>query len=169
MTKNLLVTIALSFCVLFATNSLGQAMNDENAIKEVIKGLFKGMELGDSAMVRSAFTASPTMATVFRDQQKNPVLRQESSLDGFLKAVGTPHKDVWYEEIWNIKIQQDGDFAQAWCDYAFYAGNTFSHCGVDAFHLHKGKDGWKIFHLADTWRKTGCDVPEEIRKKRSKE
>jgi hypothetical protein len=86
-------------------------------------------------------------------------------LDGFLKAVGTPHPEVWYEEIWNLKIQIDGDFAQAWCDYGFYIGKTFSHCGVDAFHMHKGKDGWKIFHLADTRRKTECDVPKKIQDK----
>jgi hypothetical protein len=166
MTKNLPVIVALGFFVLFAGDGFGQAANDENAIKEVIRGLFKGMELGDSAMVHAAFSRSPTMATVFRDQQQNPALRQESSLKGFLTAVGTPHKEVWYEEIWNINVQQDGDFAQVWCDYAFYAGKNFSHCGVDAFHLHKGKDGWKIFHLADTRRKTGCEIPKEIQERR---
>jgi hypothetical protein len=162
MTKNLTVIIALGFFMLTTHNGFGQAVNDENAIKEVVNRLFKGMELGDSAMVHAVFAASPTLATVSRDQQNSPVLRRENSLDGFLKAVGTPHKEVWYEEIWNVKVQQDGDFAQVWCDYAFYAGKNFSHCGIDAFHLHKGKDGWKIFHLADTRRKTGCEIPKEI-------
>jgi hypothetical protein len=64
-----------------------------------------------------------------------------------------------------MKIQIDGDFAQAWCDYAFYVGHRFNHCGIDAFHLIREKDGWKIFHLADTRRKEGCHVPEEIQKK----
>jgi hypothetical protein len=82
-----------------------------------------------------------------------------------LDAVGKPHTEVWYEEIWNVKVQVDGEMAQAWCDYAFYIDKTFSHCGVDAFHLFKGKDGWKIFHLADTRRKTGCTIPKEIQDK----
>jgi hypothetical protein len=106
-----------------------------------------------------------TLVTVFRDKARNPVFEREPSIVEFLKAVGTPHPDIWYEEIWNIKVEIDGDLAQLWCDYAFYAGNRFSHCGVDAFHLHKGKDGWKIFHLADTRRREGCEVPEDIRKK----
>jgi hypothetical protein len=55
--------------------------------------------------------------------------------------------------------------AQAWCDYAFYVDKSYSHCGVDAFQLFKGKDGWKIFHLADTRRKTGCTIPKEIQDK----
>jgi hypothetical protein len=69
------------------------------------------------------------------------------------------------EEIWNLKIQMDGDFAQAWCEYAFYYQNKFSHCGVDAFHLIKTTEGWKIFHLADTRRKENCIIPEEIKSK----
>jgi hypothetical protein len=138
---------------------------DEAAVRQVITDLFKGMEKGDSALVHSTFGREITMATIARDKAGNPVIHHESSLDGFLKAVGTPHPEVWYEEIWNLKIQIDGDFAQAWCDYGFYIGKTFSHCGVDAFHMHKGKDGWKIFHLADTRRKTGCDVPKKIQDK----
>jgi hypothetical protein len=142
-----------------------QSTTDEEAVREVVSRLFKGMEKGDSAMAHSAFAREVTMATALRDKSNNPVLRRESSIDGFLKAIGTPHKEVYYEEIWNVKVQIDGDFAQLWCDYAFYIDKTFSHCGVDAFHLHKGKDGWKIFHLADTRRKQDCDIPEDVRKK----
>jgi hypothetical protein len=123
------------------------------------------MEKGDSAKVHSAFATQVTMATILRDKNNTPVIRNESSIADFLKAVGTPHSEIWYEEIWSVKVQIDGDFAQAWCDYAFYVGNTFSHCGVDAFHLFKGKDGWKIFHLADTRRKDNCSIPADIQAK----
>lgn len=134
-------------------------------IKNVIQTLFNGMYEGDSSKVHSVFTRNITMATASRDKSNVAVLRQESSLEGFLKAVGTPHPEKWTEEIWNIEVQVDGDFAQAWCNYAFYAGHNFSHCGVDAFHLHKTAGGWKIFHLADTRRREGCDIPEEIQAK----
>ncbi|MFM7855462.1 MAG: hypothetical protein ACKO96_26940, partial [Flammeovirgaceae bacterium] len=61
------------------------------------------------------------------------------------------------------KMEVDGRFAQVWCDYAFYVGNKFSHCGVDAFHLFKGSDNvWRIFHLVDTRRREGCAVPESV-------
>ncbi len=138
---------------------------DDAAIRAVITQLFTGMQKGDSAMVRDAFAAEITMATIFRDKTNAPKIHHETSLKGFLDAVGTPHKEVWYEEVWNLTIQVDGDFAQAWCDYAFYLDKTFSHCGVDAFHLHKTKSGWKIFHLADTRRKQDCNIPAEIQSK----
>jgi len=139
--------------------------DDTQAVKKTIQILFDGMYEGDSSKVSSVFTNDIAMATVFRDKNGDPVLTQESSLDGFLKAVGTPHAEKWTEEIWNVKVQIDSDFAQAWCGYAFYVDHKFSHCGVDAFHLHKTKEGWKIFHLADTRKKEGCDIPESIQAK----
>ncbi|HEX8060298.1 MAG TPA: hypothetical protein VF473_05145, partial [Cyclobacteriaceae bacterium] len=64
---------------------------------------------------------------------------------------------------WDVKIQMDGNFAQAWMKYGFYIGKTFHHCGVDAFQLFKVTDGkWKIFHLADTRWNEGCNVPAAI-------
>jgi hypothetical protein len=141
-----------------------QSTNEETAVREVISRLFKGMELGDSAMVRSTFyDKNAILAAIFREKNNAPLIRRES-IQKFLDDVGKPH-GVLYEEIWNVNVQIDGDFAQVWCDYAFYIDKNFSHCGVDAFHLFRGKDGWKIFHIADTRRKTGCTIPEEIQEK----
>jgi hypothetical protein len=145
-----------------STTMRAQTSTEETSVKAVVVKLFKAMELGDSAMLTSAFHKPVTLGTIVRDKNGNTVLRPESSIDEFAKAVGTLHKEIWHEEIWDVKVQLDGDFAQVWCDYAFYVDKTFSHCGVDAFHLIKTKDGWKIFHLADTRRKTGCNVPREI-------
>jgi Putative lumazine-binding len=142
-----------------------QQSEADKAVVEPVRILFKGMQLGDSAMVRIVFAKEVTMATVYRDKQNNPVVTRESSIDGFLKALGTPHTDPWNEEIWDIEVKRDGDFAQVWCSYAFYRGHTFSHCGIDAFHLYRGKDGWKIFHLSDTRRQEGCQVPKDIQRK----
>jgi hypothetical protein len=159
------VCFTLLITLLTLTPSLAQKSAEEDAVREVITRLFTGMEKGDSAMVHSVFTKNVTAATAFRDKNNHPVLDQDASIEDLLKAVGKPHQETWFEEIWNLKIQLDGDFAQAWCDYAFYIDNTFSHCGVDAFHLHKGKNGWKIFHLADTRRKEGCEIPGDVKRK----
>ncbi len=144
--------------------ALAQA-DDQQEVEKVIQTLFSGMYDGDSSKVHRMFTKNSTMATVFRDKSGSPVLRQETSLDGFLKAIGTPHPEKWTEEIWNVQVKVDGDFAQAWCEYAFYIDHVFSHCGIDAFHLHKTTNGWKIFHIADTRRKDTCNIPEPIQAK----
>jgi hypothetical protein len=147
--------------------SFGQAVSQELPPIGVVQRLFYGMQIGDSAIVHSTFDKAVTLATIFRNKDMEPVIKHEESIEDFLKAVGTPHKEIWYEETWNVKVEIDGDLAQVWCDYAFYSGNTFSHCGVDAFHLYRGKDGWKIFHLADTRRKTDCTIPQPVKDKHS--
>jgi hypothetical protein len=160
--------ISILFVLIFATAATIHAqtqINNEAAVVNVIKTLFLAMEKSDSAMAHKTFTKKVTSATIFKDKSGNVVLRQEDSIDDFIKAIGTPHKEIWYEEFWNLKVQIDGDLAQAWCDYAFYVDNNFSHCGVDALQLVKEKDEWRIFHLADTRRKAGCEVPEEIKRK----
>jgi hypothetical protein len=149
--------------LVLATNiGMAQTAQDNREILETINAVFKGMNLGDSAMVRASFVASPTVATVMKDKDGVPVLRT-GDFKKFLDAVGTPHDEKWSEPIWEVKIQMDGNMAQAWMKYAFYLGKTFSHCGADAFQLFKGPDGkWKIFHLADTRSKEGCNVPPAI-------
>lgn len=161
------VTLILRVLMITAFNEAVAQLpaTEKEAVGQTIRQLFTGMEKGDSALVSTAFTPEVTMVTIFRNRKQELVLQRESSLQEFLVAVGTPHEAVWYEEFWNLQIQIDGDFAQAWCEYAFYAGKNFSHCGVDAFQLIKMDGKWQIFHLADTRRKEGCAIPRKIRKK----
>jgi|SRR5688572_29238239 len=158
-------TLYLIILLLLSGTTLKAQSADEAAVTEVINRLFTAMNKADSAMLRSAFAKEVTMATAARNKEGNPVLRRENSIHDFVKQVGSQKPGILSEEIWGLKVQIDGDFAQAWCDYAFYYDNKFSHCGVDAFHFFKTKDGWKIFHLADTRKKEGCNVPDDIKKK----
>jgi len=151
---------AIVFLVSFRV--MGQQDAEGAAVMQPIVRLFTGMNLGDSALVRSAFAKEVTMATVLKDKSGNLVVRRESSIAGFLKAVGTPHPEPWSEPIWDAKIEVDGNFAQVWTPYAFYVGKKFSHCGVDAFQLVKFDQEWKIIHLADTRQTAGCIIPETI-------
>lgn len=154
--KYIIILIFLWPCVVFAQNEA-----EKKAIMKPISALFKGMNLGDSAMVHTAFTTDATMASISNKDGKM-VVRRESSIAGFLKAVGSPHKEPWSEPIWDARVEIDGDFAQVWTPYAFYVGKNFSHCGVDAFQLIKQSGEWKIFYLADTRRKEDCKVPKAI-------
>ncbi|UII27039.1 nuclear transport factor 2 family protein [Fulvivirga maritima] len=155
-------------CVLISLHSYAQNTDkteqEAKAVRKVIDTLFEGMEKGDSDLVRSAFSEQAEMYSVFTDRSGKPVLHQGTLIE-FLKSVGTPHDVEWNEEIWNVEIRIDGHLAQVWAEYAFYADDKFSHCGVDAFHLFKSEAGWKIFHITDTRNWQNCDVPEEIQRK----
>jgi len=153
------------FFSLFFSSSIAyaQSPSDKNSVMKPIRQLFEAMQRGDSAMLRKAFAKQVTMARIGKDKEGKSFVRYESSIDGFAKSVGTAHADAWNEMIWNEKIKIDGNLAQVWTNYVFYLGKKFNHCGVDAFHLVKGEDGvWKIFHLADTGQKEGCNIPKKI-------
>ena len=112
-------SLALAFTLFIFIPSLqAQQAAENDAIIKVVRRLFEGMEKGDSAMVRSTFAKDVTMATMRRNKENNGQLSRENSIAGFLKAVGTPHPDIWYEEIWNIKIdlQEIDLYEEDWCD-----------------------------------------------------
>jgi reactive intermediate/imine deaminase len=136
------------------TSLRAQAADDRAAVMAVVKRLFDGMRAGDSAMVRSTLHPNAQLATALIRDGK-PVV-QIDDLNQFIRAIGTPRKEVWDERISNERVEIDGPLASVWTDYSFYVDDTFSHCGVDAFQLARSDGGWRIMALADTRRRQGC-------------
>lgn len=143
----------LAFTILVSTNITAQT--PEQQVQSVIETLFDGMRAGDSTMVASVFSRDAIMQTV-ANNQAGEVIKREGSLSQFLTAVGTPHEQVWDERIGGFEIKIDGDLASAWTPYQFYAGDNFSHCGVNSFNLAKMNGEWKIIYIVDTRRRTNC-------------
>ena len=138
------------------------ATADERAVAAIVHELFDAMRAGDSATVRRVFHPEARMLTSFR-RGGDPVLAIEESVDGFVQAVGSPHDEVWDERIWGLLVRTDADLGVAWMNYAFFAGSTFSHCGVNLFQMVRTVDGWRIVEIADTRRREGCEIPDELR------
>jgi hypothetical protein len=130
----------------------------EQEVKAVVERLFNGMRAGDSAAVHAVFHPQARLQTTAL-RQGEPVLRTDS-IEAFLRAVGTPHTEVWDERVSNLEIRTDGELATAWMDYAFYLDNRFSHCGVNALQLFRTKDrGWQIIQIIDTRRRECPRIP----------
>jgi hypothetical protein len=147
---------AVSFLgLVIAPAALAQAPDpDRQAILAPVRQLFDAMRKGDSAGVRAAFHPQAFLATALV-RQGVPTL-QVDTLDAFVRAVGTPHDEVWDERVISEKIEIDGPLASVWTEYSFYAGDKFSHCGIDAFQVARTPDGWRIIALTDTRRREGC-------------
>ncbi|MCU0353644.1 MAG: nuclear transport factor 2 family protein [Cytophagales bacterium] len=151
MRKSLCLLVFLTL-VTFRAEAQNAASNAENEVKAVIQQLFDGMRRGDSAAVRAVFYPGSRLQTTTADKTGKPVL-STGSIDAFVKAVGTPHPDVWDERLTGIEIRVDDNLATAWTPYEFYAGSKFSHRGVNAFQLFRSEAGWKIIAITDTRRK----------------
>lgn len=158
MKKLLIIPLTLLSFSLLAQSS------EKKQVMQVVERVFEAMKCSDSTQLKSCFTADAATFTLFTDKESKSQIRK-GSLQRFIDAVGQPKEDIWNEPIWNEKVEIDGPLAAVWVDYAFYLNNQFLHCGVDAFQLVKTEEGWKIFHLADTRRKTDCEVPDEVKRR----
>jgi limonene-1,2-epoxide hydrolase len=127
----------------------------EDSVRAVVVKLFDAMRTRDSAAVRAVFVPGARLQTAMVQPDGTPLLRQDS-VGTIVRAVGAPSNVVWDERLdaWHVRI--DGPLAVVTTDYSFYLGSQFSHCGIDAFQLFRGTEGWKIFQLTDTRRRTGC-------------
>lgn len=125
---------------------------EEEAVKKTIGLLFDGMRKGDSSMVKAAFAPGATLQTISTPPGGSAKVKTEA-LQRFLDAVGTPHTDVWDEQIEFGRISIDGPLASVWTPYQFYLGGKYSHCGVNSFQLVKLEGEWRIVYLIDTRRK----------------
>ncbi|MBC7890646.1 MAG: nuclear transport factor 2 family protein [Sphingobacteriaceae bacterium] len=125
---------------------------EEAAVQATIDRLFEGMKKGDSSLVRSIFHSTARLQTAYMSKEGKPLLQSEA-IAGFVKAVGTPHKEVWDERISGYNIRIDDNLATAWTPYEFYVDGKYLHEGVNAFQLFRSPEGWKIIQICDTRRK----------------
>lgn len=149
--------LLLPLLIALATPALHaqKAPAEADAVKQTVTAFFDGMRRGDSTAVRR--TLAP--AAVFHGFGSKPgqlVTLEIESINGFLKAVGTPHPEIWDERVQFERVLIDANLASVWAPYDFYLGSKFSHCGYDSFQLVKLADGWKIAHVIDTRRKEKC-------------
>jgi hypothetical protein len=124
------------------------------AVKKTVTTFFDGMRRGDSILVRSTLAPGAVLHTI--SSRTGATQLGVEKTNNFLKAVGTPHPDVWDERITFERVLIDANLASVWAPYQFYLGSKFSHCGYDSFQLVKYADGWKIVHIIDTRRKEKC-------------
>ncbi|MBA3556846.1 MAG: nuclear transport factor 2 family protein [Gemmatimonadales bacterium] len=151
-------TSVVPFLLAIAVPLAAQSHDTERKVAlATVHRLFKGMRKGDSSMVRAVFHPQALLATTLTRQGAPTV--QVDTLESFLRAVGTPHDEVWDERMRGERVEIDGPLAAVWVEYSFYAGGRFSHCGVNAIQVARSSGGWRIIALTDTRRREGC--PDE--------
>jgi len=154
--KNILPVLALFGIV---TSSHAQNMA-EHQIMETIETMFDGMRALDADMVASTF-ADGAVLNSSGERDRTPYVRN-STASGFVAALrNAANGPFWDERIWNVIIEVEDNLATAWMDFAFYAGENFSHCGTNTFQLARGADGaWKTVALADTRKAGQCLIDQ---------
>ena len=127
---------------------------ETQAVKRTITTFFDGMRRSDSTLVRSTLAPGAIFHVIGQHAGATALALENPS--AFLKAVGTPHAEIWDERVQFEQVLIDANLASVWAPYEFYLGSKFSHCGYDSFQLVKLASGWKIAHIIDTRRKEKC-------------
>lgn len=130
-------------------------ISPEDSVRATIRALFDGMRAGDSTAVRRVFHPDARLMTATAEDVRMTDIGQ------FVEAVGRPRDEVWDERTYDFRVRVDGPMASAWVPYAFYRGDTFSHCGVNAVQFARSDGQWRILHLVDT-RRSECDLPAPV-------
>ena len=138
-----------------ATAAVPSQPEDERAVLAAVTRLFDAMRTRDTAALRAAFAPGASLAsTSVRNGQ--PVL-QRDSVEAFVRSIGSAPAGLLLDErLRDPQVRVSDGLASVWVGYDFYAGERFSHCGVNAFHLARTTAGWQIVNLIDTRRREGC-------------
>jgi hypothetical protein len=126
----------------------------EDSVKAAVNLLFTGMLQSDAALIRSSFTDSAILQTIFEKDGKT--IARNDGVEEFARAIAKLEKGVADERIRFDVIRIDGPLAIVWAPYSFYYKGQLNHCGVDSFQMLLVGGVWKIQYLIDTRRKQPC-------------
>lgn len=131
----------------------------EREVVAVVEKFFEGMAARDTAIMRSTVDASARLMGM--STQAGVTTIRAIAMDQFIASIGNSPRDrpAAIERIYAPEVRIDGNLAQVWTFYTLHQGETFSHCGYDAFQLLRTEQGWKIVNVADTRRRENCDPP----------
>lgn len=149
-----LASIVATIALLSAPPSAVAQHPHEEEVEAVLQRLFDAMRRGDSTAVRLAFHPEARLQSAVVREGSPRLL--SAPIDDFVRAVGSPHEEVWDERISGLEIRVDDPLATAWMEYRFHLGEHLSHCGVNAMQLVRGPEGWRILQIVDT-RRTECE------------
>jgi hypothetical protein len=126
----------------------------EAELLEVIQDLFDVIEHRDLELGREILHPGGRFVSI-RETEEGTVVREQSH-DEFLESMAR-EGPAFLERFWDPEILYRGDLAVVWTPYDFWVDGERSHCGVDAFTLVRGDDGWRIAATVYTVEVTGCD------------
>ncbi|HEU0054720.1 MAG TPA: nuclear transport factor 2 family protein [Longimicrobium sp.] len=123
-------------------------------VEAVVRRLSDAIRTGDSTVVRDLFFPGARLLSVGVAEGR-PVA-QIGQVNDFVTSVGAPKPAPVDERIGEVDVRVEGVLASAWANYTFYVGDRVSHCGVNAYQLFRGEQGWQIVQLTDTRSSGTC-------------
>ena len=157
--RRLAACIPIALLVLPMTHAprlLAQASNDERTVLATVERWVATMRTRDTSTMRQL---SHPGLRLFGMRPRGGVadsVVQVMTIDQFLTFIANDKRSDWHERLWQPEVRVTGSLATVYAGYDFHFGQTFSHCGYDAFQLLRTPEGWRVVGLADTYQVSGC-------------
>ena len=129
------------------------AAQEADTPQAVVEALFRAMKAGDADAMAALLHPDVRLVTTAM-QSGGPVARVVAA-DRWLEGVRGSTREL-DERIHDVRTEEDAGLASVWARYDLYVDGAHSHCGVDAFHLVRTGEGWRIIEIADTRSTEGC-------------
>jgi hypothetical protein len=148
-------TLAMVFlgALLLAPRQLSAQRADSIAVLGVVQRLFDALGSRDTVALRRLLIPGGQFVSV-RLGNGPQVTRVTSDID-ILRSLSMGTERM-LERTWSPIVNVHGPLATVWAPYDFHVDGRTSHCGVDAFSLVRGADGWQIASITYTVELTGC-------------
>ncbi len=125
--------------------------NAEADVEALVYRLFTAMNKSDGQAIGGLFTDDARIIGTESNGTKKAI-----PIADFTKSISQAKPGSLEEKVTSMEVRVDDALATAWVGYDFYVNGKFSHCGVDAFQMHRGSNGWRIMQIADT-RRQKCE------------
>ncbi len=149
-------TLSVAFSVSVLTTLIGfpvRAQTASDSILGSVQQFFDAMGAHDTEAIRQVMIMDGQYHRVGEDADQTSV--QRVTFEEFVSNLASSNQAL-LERMWKPTVLHHGPIGIVWTDYDFYRGGEFSHCGVDAFHVVRTDDGWKISSIVFTVERTDC-------------
>ena len=146
----------LIFLLALATPCTTVGQSAEEQVVAVAEALFDAMRSKDTRTLRRLMLPEARLVAI--DETQEPRTVAWTDLDQFIERIAGLEVEI-LERMWSPTVEIDGSIATVWTPYDFHRDGTFSHCGIDAFHMVRIDEAWKIAHVTYNRRLEGCSGP----------
>ncbi|MFL0355705.1 hypothetical protein ACI5KX_04435 [Erythrobacter sp. GH1-10] len=142
------MTLAAASVMLSAPLAARSPTDEQIDVINAVDDFFNALRSDDKAALATEMMPE---ATIFIHNRLDPskpridVVPVADHLARWAKSSAEVNELMSYDTI-----LVDGDMAQVWGPYAFWAEGELSHCGVNSLSLAKGERGWKVANTSFT-------------------
>jgi hypothetical protein len=140
-----------------ALQTPARAQTPEDEVVDVVQRLLDAISDRDSASFRALVLPQLQNLVVFPEGDSVKLAWRET--EGSIRSLGSPGPK-YLERMWEPTVLVSDPIAAVWTPYDFYREGEFSHCGIDAFHLVRTAEGWRVAAIMYTVVRPQARCPE---------